>query len=331
MRNKAPITATYRTSLAAQKIKTMSTQNFPLRGYVFILIAVIFWGGSASFAKFLFTKQYDTLIIVQTRSSLSFILLALYFALKGRNVFRIRLQDLPLFASVGLIGIAGTNFTYYYTVKESTVATAILVQNTAPVFVMMYAVLVSKEEEFNETKAISLLLALFGCYVAVSGGSVADIKLSGWALLTGPVSTLCYVFVLIAGKRILRHYSTWTMLLYAFGFAAIFWLFINPPWTIASKGYTVTDWGVFWVFAIVSILIPYSFFSTGLKMLDASTVGILSTMEPIAAIVIAFFVLGETLNAIQILGAVAVVAAVGMLQVRQEHIRKFIRRDIDAK
>ncbi len=309
----------------------MPTQTSALRGYAFILIAVIFWGGSASFAKFLFTKQYDTLIIVQTRSTLSFILLALYFALKDRSVFRIRLQDLLWFASVGFIGIAGTNFTYYYTVKESTVATAILVQNTAPVFVMMYAVLVSKEEEFNGTKAISLLLALLGCYVAVSGGSVADIKLGGWALLTGPASTFCYVFMLIAGKRILRSYSTWTMLLYAFGFAALFWLFINPPWSIASKGYTVNDWGVFWVFAMVSILIPYSFFSTGLKMLEASTVGILSTMEPIAAIVIAYFVLDETLGPIQMLGAAAVVVAVAMLQVRREHIRKFIRRNSDAK
>lgn len=309
----------------------MPTQTSPVRGYLFILIAVIFWGGSASFAKFLFTKQYDTLIIVQTRSSLSFLLLALYFALRDRNVFRIRLQDLHWFASMGLIGIAGTNFTYYYTVKESTVATAILIQNTSPVLVMMYAVLVSKEEEFNGTKAISLLLALFGCYIAVSGGSVADIKLSGWALLTGPASTFCYVFVLIAGKRILRRYSTWTMLLYAFGFAALFWLVINPPWAIASKGYTTNDWGVFWIFAMVSILIPYSLFSTGLKMLDASTVGILSTMEPIAAIVIAYFVLGETLGPIQMLGAVAVVVAVGLLQVRREHIRKLIGRNNNAK
>ncbi len=121
------------------------------------------------------------------------------------------------------------------------------------------------------------------------------------------------------------------MLLYAFGFAALFWLFINPPWSIASKGYTVNDWGVFWVFAMVSILIPYSFFSTGLKMLEASTVGILSTMEPIAAIVIAYFVLDETLGPIQMLGAAAVVVAVAMLQVRREHIRKFIRRNSDAK
>lgn len=309
----------------------MVNQNSPLRGYAFILIAVIFWGGSAALAKLLFTKQYETLMIVQTRSSLSFILLALYFALKEREVFRIRLHDLHLFASVGLIGIAGTNFAYYYTVKESTVATAILIQNTAPVFVMIYAVLVSKEEEFNLAKAISLLLALFGCYLAVSGGSVADIKLSGWSLFTGPASTFCYVFVLIAGKRILRRYSTWTMLLYSFGFATVFWLFINPPWAIASKGYSINDWGVFWVFAIVSILIPYSFFGAGLKRLEASTVSILSTMEPIAAIVIAYFVLGETLNTVQILGAVAVVVAVGMLQVRHDRVRKFIKGNSNAK
>jgi len=84
-------------------------------------------------------------------------------------VFRVRFRELYKFALIGIVGIAATNFTYYYTVKESTVATAILVQNAAPVLVMIYAVMISKEEEFTGIKALSLALALCGCFLAVSG------------------------------------------------------------------------------------------------------------------------------------------------------------------
>jgi drug/metabolite transporter (DMT)-like permease len=100
-----------------------------------------------------------------------------------------------------------------------------------------------------------------------------------------------------------------------FGFASLFWLFINPPWVIASKMYTLNDWIIFWIFAVVSILIPQSAFAAGLKWLKASTAGIIGTMEPVVAITVAYFLLGESLHPIQIAGGILVVVAVTMLQI----------------
>lgn len=291
---------------------------------LFIVLAVSLWGGSASLAKFLFQTRYDPLIITQTRSSLSFLLLAAYFLVVDRSVFRIRLGELYKFALIGVIGIAATNFTYYFTVKESTVATAILVQNVAPVVVMIYAVAVSREEDLTGIKVISLLLALCGCFFAVSGGSLADVRLTGWALLTAPVSMLTYAFMLIASKHMLRTHSVWTTLVGGLGFAALFWLFVNPPWAIAAKGYGPGDWGIFLGFAVASILLPYIFFTKGLKILEATTTGILTTLEPVIAIMVAWVALGESINAIQVTGALGVVGSVMLLQVRKETFRKFL-------
>jgi drug/metabolite transporter (DMT)-like permease len=292
------------------------TQSPPSRGYLFLFIAVLFWGGSASLAKYLLTTKFDTLIITQTRSSLSFVLLAAYFAFKDRSVFRIAFADLYQFALVGVFGIAVTNFSYYFTVQLTTVATAILVQYTAPVMVMLYAVFISKEEELNGLKLVSLLLALGGCYFAVSGGTGTVIQLSGWGLVAGPISAISFAFMLLFSKRVLRKYPVWTMLVYAFGFSMLFWLVVNPPWAIAAKGYTSEDWGIFWLFAVVSILIPHALFMKSLSLLDATSVGIASTMEPVVAIVVAYIVLGESLSGVQAFGALAVVAAVLLLQLR---------------
>ncbi|MBM4160923.1 MAG: hypothetical protein FJ217_07480 [Ignavibacteria bacterium] len=296
------------------------------RGTLYVVLAVLFWGNSAALAKYLFLTRYDPLIITQTRVSLSFIMLTAYFLFVNRDVFRVPLRALSSFALVGVIGIASTNYTYYYTVKESTVATAILIQNAAPVLVMVYAVLIAKEEEFNVIKMLALLLALGGCYFAVSGGSLRDVKLSGWALLTGPASMLTYAFMLLASKRVLREYPVWTMLVYALGFATLFWLLVNPPWAIAAKGYALEDWGIFVVFAVLSILTPYIFFINGLKLLEASTAGVITTLEPVVAIAVAYVALGETLTSIQLLGAVGVVCAILLLQVQREYFYRLLRR-----
>jgi len=314
-------------SSAAPKTEYPSHTGSSFQGFVLIVIAVSFWGGSASFAKYIFATnpKIETLIISQTRSTFSFLLLALYFAIVDRSVFRIERWDIAKFGVLGVVGIAVTNFAYYFTVQESTVATAILVQYTAPVLVMVYSVVVSREEQVQGFKMISLFLALAGCYLAVSGGASAEIRLSGWVLVTGIASSVCFAFLLIASKRILRKYSTWTMLIYAFGFAGVFWLFVNPPWKILGQQYTAGDWSVLWVFAIVSILIPHSLFTLSLKSLEASTASIASTLEPVIAIVIAYFALGEVLSGVQIVGALAVVAAVILLQLGPKRLRRFLR------
>lgn len=287
------------------------------RGYLSIVIAVAFWGGSAALAKLLFNTRFDPLIITQTRTSLSFLLLAAYFLVVDRSVFRIQAADLQALVTVGIVGVAFTNYTYYFTVKESSVATAILIQYTAPVLVTLYAAFISKEETFTPVKLLSLALALAGCFVAVSGGSAENIRLSGWSALTGPASAVFFAFQLIASKRVLRRHSIWTMLLYAFGSAGAFWMFINPPWLILQKGYSAEDWGILWLFAVVSILIPHTLLISSLKILEASRVSITTTLEPFVAMLMAWIIVGEPITWAQAAGGAGVIGAVLLLQVRR--------------
>ena len=279
------------------------------------MLAVLFWGSSAPIGKYLIVTRFDTLILAQTRTSLTFILLLVYFLFKNRTVFKIDSTDIWKFIILGVVGISMTNYTYYFTAKESSVATAILVQYTAPVWVVLYSVFVNKEDTLDRITFLSLVLGLLGCYFAVTAGSLQSINLKGWAIITGPMSAFTFAYQILATKQLLKRYSLWTVLVYMFGFSAVFWLCINPPWLIIAKKYSISDWGMFWMFAVMSILIPQTAFVSGLKYLDASTAGIVSILEPVIAIIAAFLILGESLSTIQLFGAVLVVGAVGLLQV----------------
>jgi drug/metabolite transporter (DMT)-like permease len=306
------------------KIKITNQRSHTLRGFFLLMLAVFFWGSSAPIGKYLIVTRFDTLILAQTRTSLTFILLLLFFLIKNRSVFKIDPADIWKFGIVGVVGISLTNYTYYFTAKESSVATAILVQYTAPVWVVLYSVFVMKEDKLDYVVFISLVLGLIGCYFAVTAGSIQSINLKGWAIITGPMSAFTFAYQIVATKQLLKRYSVWTILMYMLGFSAVFWLCINPPWTIIAKNYTYSDWGIFWMFAIVSILIPQTAFASGLKLLDASTVGIVSILEPVIAIIAAFLILGESLSFIQVFGGVLVVSAVGLLQAHPLLVNKML-------
>jgi drug/metabolite transporter (DMT)-like permease len=307
------------------KTNTIQYGAHALRGFLLLLLAVLFWGGAAPLGKLLIVTRFDTLIIVQTRTSLAFILLLLFFLLNDRSVFRIELCDIWKFAMLGVIGVAITNYTYYYTVKEASVATAILVQYTAPMWIVLYSALILKEDRLDYVTIASLVIALVGCYFAVTSGSMQNINLKGWTIITGPMSAFTFAYQVIGTKQLIKRYSIWTLLLYMFGFSAFFWLCINPPWNVIAKHYNCSDWGILWMFAIVSILIPQMAFASGLKHLDASTAGIISVMEPVIAIVAAFFILGESLSIIQMFGGLMVLLAVGLLQAHPIIMRKMMK------
>ena len=118
-----------------------------LRGTFMILGAAFLWrrtGGTwtrlATAAKALLTQHPDTVLVVQARVTVSFFILLAVIAVVRPAILRVSWGDLWKFALLGCIGVAGTNFTYYYTIRESTVATAILIQYTAPLVVMSYEV-----------------------------------------------------------------------------------------------------------------------------------------------------------------------------------------------
>ncbi len=294
-----------------------------LKGYVLIAVAASFWGISATVAKILFNQSIDPLIIVQTRASIAFIVLLVYFGVTKRKVLRISLRDIPLFLFVGICGLAGSNYFYYVAIKESNVATSILVQYTAPVLVALYATVVQREA-MTKYKAAALLLSMAGIFLAV-GGYNAN-------LLHGSLKGMAYAFIAaisfsifnIAGKPLTMKYSVWTTLIYVLGAATAFWLFINSPFTIVRSHYSLNSWLIFTLVSTISILLPYIFYFSGLKFIEPTRAIITSTLEPVVAIVSAFFILGGALEFIQTVGVVCVLAAIGLLQVRSRNESRVI-------
>jgi drug/metabolite transporter (DMT)-like permease len=288
-----------------------------LKGYIMIIVAAIFWGTSATAAKSFLNQQLDTVLLVQSRVTFTFLLMLGFYLVFKPQVLLVQTRDLWRLAMLGVIGVAGSNFTYYVTIKESTVATGILLQYTAPLLVMTYGA-VTREETFTVAKLTAAVVSLLGCFLAVGGFDFTALKITPIGMVSGLGSIFCFAFLNIFTRHLLARYAVWTVLFYSIAAASAFWLVINPPWKILAESPSPVMWRGLLILAVVSVLIPHSLYFNGLRYVVASRAIITSTLEPVVAIVSAALVLGEYLGPLQIVGAVFVIVAILMLQISRE-------------
>lgn len=255
------------------------------------------------------------LVLTQARTTFTIIVLApLLFLRFGRSIFRIQKNDLALCAVVGTLGVACSNYFYYLAVQKANVSLAITVQYTAPIWVLLYMVSRGREPlTFQKTSAA--LVALVGTALAIglfhTGAQISAIGVSA-ALL----ASFGYAFYNIAGQGLVTRNHQLTVMFYVLLSSALLWLIVNPPWRLVAQHYSQGQWGFLFLFACLSMLLPYMLYFSGLKYLDPTRAVITSCLEPVFAILFAVTFKYETLRALQVVGIVAVLVATVMVQVK---------------
>jgi drug/metabolite transporter (DMT)-like permease len=195
--------------------------------------------------------------------------------------------------------------------KQSTVATGILLQYLAPLAVVSYTVLAG-EESLTARKVLAAFLSLVGCFFAVGGAAGLLVTPGAW--VTGLLSMFCFAFLTVFSRHLLARTSTWTVILYALCAASLFWLVVHPPDALLRERHDATTWGALFLLALASVLFPYLLYFAGLRRITASQAIITGTAEPVVAIASAAALLGEVLDAGRIIGAAIVLGAIIILQ-----------------
>ena len=288
-----------------------------IRGYLYILIGATLWGVSSAVAKSLFKIGISPAELVHIRLTLATLSLGLILLIFDRKRMAVALKDLTYFLVLGFVGVAGVQFTYYYTISKIHVGPAVLIQYLSPMWVALYAFIFQKEP-FTKGKVIALLLALLGCYFTVGGYRVDLLRLNRFGVVSGLISSLFFSFYALYGEKGLKKYDPWTLILYGFGFGAVFYWLLISPIRILNQGYSFRIWMAFLYIAIFSTLIPFGLYFKGIERVRATRASITATWEPVVAGITAYFVLGEVLFPLQVLGGIGVIAALVFLQMARE-------------
>ena len=286
-----------------------------IKGGLWILSASILWGFSGVVAKYVFnfSQGIDPFLLVQVRLTLAFLIAFLFFYIKDRNLLLIKRVDLKYFIILGMAGMSTVQFTYLYAIKETNVGVATFLQSFGTILICLYSIFFYKET-LGWHKVLSLITGFVGVFIIIFGDSGQSLHLNGKGIAAGLASAVAATFYILYSKIGISKYNPWTILIYAFGFGAIPWLLIVPPWTIFTRGYNYITIGYLVYIAIFSTILPFGFYFKGLVYLKASTASILTIAEPLSASIFAFLLLGETLTPTQILGCLMIASAVIAIQ-----------------
>lgn len=316
----------------------MQKEHHPIRGYLLIAAASFCYGGSATLGKAVFRgmlakrdaalPQLDPLILAQARSTLSLLILVpILLAWRGPKSLALSRRDVMRCFVLGVLGVAASNFFYYYAIDKTSVATAIIVQYTAPIWVLLYMV-VRRIQRPTAQRVMAVALAVFGSSLsigvvtAVSGWPfvhLAGIKMNALGVGAALMAAFSFAFYSTLGQFMVSRHDRWKVLVYAMFGAATFWMIVNPPWKIIAAHYSREQWLFLLIFAIASMLLPLSLYFAGLQQLDATRAIVTSCLEPVFAILFAATFVYETIGPIQIMGMVLVLAASVMVQLPERN------------
>ena len=310
---------------------TANARARPLRGYFYIGSAALFWGISATLGRGAFTGRIpfgreaigslgniDPLIISQSRVTLSLIaLLPLLIARRGASGLKVPARDLLQFFLLGVLGVAASNFLYYVAIQRTNVATAIILQYTAPVWVLVYTVARERQRP-SWRRSAAVGLAVIGCALAVGLVGAGGFRMDPIGVTAALLAAFSFAFYNVGGHKVLTRYDRWKVLLWVLVGAAVFWMIVNPPWKIAAAHYGRAQWAFMALFSLVSVLLPFSCYFAGLQHLEPTRAIVVSCLEPVFSILLAALVLGELLRATQTAGIVLVLVAIVLIQMPEK-------------
>jgi drug/metabolite transporter (DMT)-like permease len=257
-------------------------------------------------------------ILAQTRVSFSLLLLTpIMLAFGGMNAVRMSRREIVRCMLLGVFGLVGANYFYYLAIEKSTVATAIIVQYTAPVWVLLYMV-ARGAQRATAQRVMAVALAVVGAALAIGLFSSAQIRASAFGIVASLGAAFSFAFQTIYGHDILSNNPRWKVMLYSLLGATLFWLVLNPPNRIVAAHYSGQQWLFLLVFSITSMLLPITFYFSGLQYLDATRAIVTSCLEPIFAILCAALALHEGLRWVQVVGVAIVLAATVLVQLPEK-------------
>lgn len=288
----------------------------PYIGYLCIFSAAFCWGLMGPVARFSFEANLSPLEVAFWRCVFG----GFFFIIHGVVRHSLKLQrgkDGIAFALFGALAVGGFFASYQYSVKTGGAALASVLLYTAPAWVAVFS-RIFLGEQLTKAKLLAICMALAGvCCISVSGGGnnsealvaglqgklAGSINLSG--LLFGLLAGLLYSTHYIFTTRFLKRYTAFTLYAYLMLFGA---LALFPFIRFMPK--TLFDWCVLLFLGLVCTYGAYWFYCEGLKRLAPTRAAVLATLEPVTAILAAWWIWGESFAALGWMGSALVVGAV---------------------
>jgi drug/metabolite transporter (DMT)-like permease len=285
------------------------------RAYLALTLIATLWGSYPAFAK-LALAHFPPYVLVALRCALASVFLTVLLFRRGWEEFReLRPADFRTFAFLGFTGLFVSTGGTYLGIALSTAANAAILQAATPIMVALGARFYLKER-LRRRQWAGVAASLAGVLLVITRGSwralmhldllpgdfILMVSLAGWAAYT------------IYGKQVLTVHSpaVATTASYILGSAMLLPMtLVAAPFFPRPDFTSQTAWLVVLYQAILGA-IAHVWWYEGVKAVGPSRAAVFLNLQPIVGVLLAWVMVGETIEWPEIVGGALVLLGVAL-------------------
>ncbi len=291
-----------------------------LRGEIYLFLGAFLFAFNGIISKIVLIDGLSAWRLTQIRTGGAFILLfAVYFTFRRHELKPTR-DELPWLIAFGAVGVTFVQAFYFVAIERMYVGVALLIEFTAPIWILLFLRFVLKKHVPNSLW-YAILLSFSGLLMITQIWN--GLSLDRIGLIAAFIDAFALAGYFLIGDRLGKTKSSAAITTWGFGVASAMLFFVLPVWNYPTEvfgkdmellgrfsEYTLPGWVLILWIVVMGTIAPYLFVVSGLKLLSAANASVFGMIEPVLAGVFAWWWLSENLNGIQLVGCVVVIVGI---------------------
>ncbi|TVZ56160.1 threonine/homoserine efflux transporter RhtA [Lutibacter sp. Hel_I_33_5] len=284
-------------------------ENSHLKNLSGLLLGTLFISTSGVLGRYI---DMPTEVIIWFRSFFAMLFLYAYCRYKNIDLSIKKRKDYGPFL-LGGIFMAAHWVTYFYALKLSNVALGILSLYTFPIIIALLEPIFLKVK-FNPIYILLGLMVLAGLYILTPSFNIESTHTKG--ILFGVFSAFCYAIRILILKKQVANYNGTMLMFYQ---VVIISVLLIPTLFFMDLSNVKSQLPYLLLLALLTTAIGHSLMLHSLKFFSAATASIISSLQPIFGIILAFFFLSEIPSMNTYIGGALILATVIIESLRSKN------------
>lgn len=303
-------------------------------GILALFIAALAFSVNGIVSKLVLEAGLSPLRLAEVRSTGAFAFFLIYLLIFKRSALRFDLKALPEMLVYGIVGYAGVQYFYFVAILRMPVSVGLIIEFTAPIWIALWIRFVRKQH-VPRSMWTAVFLAFSGLLLIAQVWK--GLTFDGIGLIAAFLDAFALTAYFLLGEKWSKRAPTETLMLYGFGVSMLFWWVTLPLWTYPTEIFTkeidlrgqaagtlADGWMLILFVIIVGTIIPYTANLIGISKTSASSASVIGMLEPVLAGIFAWIWISETFNAIQLIGAAAVITGIYIATKATTSIRQIV-------
>lgn len=287
------------------------------KGLFAAFMAGLLWGATSPIAQFLFEdKGIVSEWLVPYRLMAAGILLFLYAVLIKKqppfDVWKDRADGIRQIA-FSILGMMGMQYSFFCAIQEMNAGTATIFQYLNPAMLLLYFAVVYRVAPKTK-EIIAVLCSVSGIFLVATHGNIHALTISPKGIILGLLLALTTCFYGVLPGPLLKKYPAEIVCAWAMIIGGLVLMAVNRPWRMEAKIDVMVIVG-FLAIVIFGTIMSFCCYLYSLKTVGSVYAGLLSSVEPVAATILAAVFLGTAFQPIDVVGFALVLSTMFILNI----------------